>query len=159
VCSASIPPADDLDHLVLEDLVRLEEVLDLDEAVRSHLVELLDMQLVRVALGDAQDLEVLTLVVAHLEDADRAGPDVAAGERRLVDHEERVGVVAVVRAGALDEAVVEVVEDRAREDPIQPEDARVLVPLVLVPAPARDLDDDLDALGERAITRYRGAPR
>jgi hypothetical protein len=68
-------------------------------------------------------------------------------------------VVAVVGPRGLDEAVVEVVEDRAGEDPIEPEDARDLVPLVLVAAPARDLDDDLDALGKPAFTRYRGAPR
>ena len=127
--------------------------------VRPHLVELLDVLLVGVALGDAQDLEVLALVVAHLEDADGPGPDVAAGERRLVDDEEGVGVIAVVRAGPLDEAVVEVVEDGRGEDAVEAIDARGLVELVLVPAAARDLDDDLDTLGEAAVTRYRDVPR
>ena len=55
--------------------------------------------------------------------------------------------------------VVEVVEHGGGEDAIEPVDTRDLVPLVLVATPARDLDDDLDALGELAITRYRGAPR
>ena len=54
-------------------------------------------------------------------------------------------MVAVVGAGALDEPVVEVVEDGRREHAIEAEDSRVLVELVLVAAAARDLDDDLDA--------------
>src|SRR5204863_9147207 len=61
-----VPPADDFDGLVLEQLVRLEEVLDLDEAVRAHLVHLGDVRLVRVADADAQDLVVVALLVAHL---------------------------------------------------------------------------------------------
>ena len=85
-------------------------------------------------IGDAQDLEVEALLVAHLEAADRAGPDVAAGEGRLVDDQQGVGVVAVAGAGALDEAVVEVVVDGARQHAIEPEDAGLLVVLVLVAA-------------------------
>ena len=139
----------DLDGLVLERLVGLEEVLDLDQAVRPDLVEALDVLLVGVAEGDAQDLEVEALLVAHLEAADRPRPDVAAGEGRLVDDQQGVGVVAVAGAGALDEAVVEVVEDGARQHPIEPEDVRLLVVLVLVARPARDLDDDLDDLRKR----------
>ena len=73
-------------------------MLDLDEPVRPDLVQPLDVGLVRVADGDAQHLEVEALLVAHLEPADRAGPDAAAGERRLVDEEQGVGVVAVAGA-------------------------------------------------------------
>ena len=129
---------------VLEQLVGVEEVLDLDEPVRPDLVEVLDVGLVGIGDGDAQDLEVLALVVAHLEAADRAGPDAAAGEGRLVDQEEGVGVVAVAGPGVADEAVVEVVVDGRGEDAVEPEDVGRLVVLVLVPAAARDLDDDLD---------------
>ena len=145
-----ISPAEDLDRLVLERLVRIEEVLDLDEPVRSDLLEPLDVLLVHVAKRDAQDLEVEALLVAHLEPADRARPDVAAGERRLVDDQERVGVIAVTGPGPLDEPVVEVVVDRRRQDPVQPEHLGLLVELVLVAAATRDLDDDLDDFRERA---------
>ena len=141
-------PADHLDRLVLERLVGLEEVLDLDEAVRADLLQALDVLLVRIAEGDAQDLEVEALLVAHLQPADGPRPDVAAGERRLVDDQERVGVVAVAGAGGLDEAVVEVVEDGAAEDAVEPVDADLLVVLVLVARTARDLDDDLDDVRE-----------
>ena len=57
-------------------------------------------------------------------------------------------MVAVVGPRALDEAVLEVVVDGRREHAIEPEHAGLLVELVLVPAAARDLDDDLDALRE-----------
>src|SRR6185369_16752970 len=97
------PPAEDVDALVLEELVCLEEVLDLHEPMGPHLVEAVDVGLVRIGLGDAQDLVVGALLVTHLEDPDRAGPDVAAGERRLVDDQEGVGVVAVIGPGVLDE--------------------------------------------------------
>ena len=49
-------------------------MLDLDQPVRPDLVQALDVRLVRVADGDAQDLEVEALLVAHLEAADRAAP-------------------------------------------------------------------------------------
>ena len=49
-------------------------MLDLDQAVRPDLVEPLDVLLVGVAEGDAQDLEVEALLVAHLEAADRVAP-------------------------------------------------------------------------------------
>ena len=94
-CPVVIAPADDVDGLVLEQLVGLEEVLDLDQPMRPDLLEPLDVLLVGVAQRDAQDLEVEALVVAHLEPADRPRPDVAAGERRLVDEQQGVRVVAV----------------------------------------------------------------
>ncbi len=53
-------------------------------------------------------------------------------------------MVAIVGAGALDKAVIEVVVDRRRQDPIQSEDAGMLIELVLVATTARDLDDDLN---------------
>ena len=77
-------------------------------------------------------LEDKTVEILGWRDRDRARPDVAAGEGWLVDHEQRIRVVAVAGPGALDEAVVEVVEDRAAQHPIQAEDPRFLVELVLV---------------------------
>ncbi len=45
----AVAPADHLDRLVLERLVRREELLDLDESMGSHLVELLDVLLMGIA--------------------------------------------------------------------------------------------------------------
>ena len=131
-----VVPADHIDRLVLEQLVGAEEVLDLDQPMGPDLGQLLDVRLVRVADRDAQDLVVDTLVIAHLEGADGACPDVAAGERRLVDEQQGVGRVAVAGEGVGHEAVVEVVEHRRRQHPIEAEDARRGVELVLVAAAA-----------------------
>src|SRR5258706_475561 len=141
-------PADDLDVLVLEQLVRLEEVLDLDQAMGTDLVEVGDVLLMRIAEGDAQDFEVEALLVVHLEPADRPGPDVAARERRLVDQQQDVRRISVARQRVDREAVVEVVEDRRRQDSIEPEDPRLRVELVLVARATRDLDHDFDDIRE-----------
>ena len=42
----AVTPADDVGLLVLEQLVRLEEVLDLDQAVRPDLLQFRDVLLV-----------------------------------------------------------------------------------------------------------------
>ena len=119
----AVAPADDLDRLVLERLYVSKKCSISTRRCGRTWSSALDVRLVRVADRDAQDLEVEALLVAHLEPADRPGPDVAAGERRLVDDQQGVGVVAVVGARALDEAVVEVVEDGRRQDAVEPEDA------------------------------------
>jgi hypothetical protein len=85
--------------------------------MRPDLLEPLDVLLVRVADRDAQDLEVEALLVRISRPPIGLRPDVTAGERRLVDDEERVGVIAVAAARALDEAVVEVVVDGATRAP------------------------------------------
>ena len=94
------------------------------------------MPVERVGDRHAQDLEVDALLVAHLEHADRASPDVAAREGPLIDEQHGVGRVAVVGERALDEAVVEVVEHGRREDAVEAEDPGDLVVLVLVAAAA-----------------------
>src|SRR4051794_32326598 len=108
-------------------------MLDLDESVRPNLVEAFDVRLMRIGNRHAQHLEVLSLVVAHLQPADRPGPDATTREGRLVDQEEGVRVIAVTAPGLAHEAVVEVVVNRGSEDAIETKDARPLVPLVLVP--------------------------
>src|SRR4051812_21842265 len=70
-----VAPAHHVNGLVLEQLVRVEEVLDLDQAMRPDLLEPFDVLLVRIPDGDAQGLEVEPLLVPHLEPADRPRPD------------------------------------------------------------------------------------
>jgi len=124
----------------------------IDEAGR-HLRNVLDRTEDEVVLQHGEHLVVRFVAVDHAQPADRAGPDPAAGERRLVNEQQRVGVVAVARARVGDEAVVEVVVDGRRQDAVEAEDAGGLVVLVLVPAAARNLDDDLDH--GREIARAR----
>jgi len=80
VRAADAVPAAYLGQLVLEQLVGLEEVLDLDQAMRTDLLEPLHVGLVRIADRHAQHLEVRALLVSHLEAADGPGPDVASGK-------------------------------------------------------------------------------
>ena len=150
VCPLAISPAQDLDRLVLEDLVRVEEVLDLDQAVRANLLQALDVLLVRIADGHAEHFEVEAHLVPHLEPADGACPDVAAGEGRLVDDQQGVGMITVVGPRPLDKPVVEVVVHGRRQHAIEPEHPGLFVELVLVAAAAPDFDDDLDDFRERS---------
>ena len=104
----------------------------------------------RIVVRDGEDLVVVALLVGHVEHADRAGADDAAGERRLRDHDQDVERVAVIGQAALDEAIVARVVDARVEDPVEHEPMADVVVLVLVPAPARDLHDDLDRAALRA---------
>src|SRR6266571_432601 len=74
---AAVAPAHHRDALVLEELVRLEEVLDLAGQVRRHLVEGLDVLEERIGHRHAQDLVVRALVVGHGQTADRTAPNMA----------------------------------------------------------------------------------
>ena len=92
------------------------------------------------------------------EHADRARVHPAARERRLVEQDDRVGVVAVAGSRPVDEAVLVRVEHRRREHAVEPDRAGPLVELVLVARSARDLDDDLDVSGNvrRRLVPARG---
>ena len=99
----------------------------------------------------ADDLLVRPLLVGHVEHADRAHADPAARERRLADEHERVERVAVLAERALDVAVVGRVAHRREEPPVEHDPLELVVPLVLVPRPRRDLDED------DAVTHASGA--
>ena len=104
----------------------------------------------RVVVGNGEDLEVMALLVGHVEHPHRAGADDAAGEGGLRDDDEHIERVAVIGQAALDEAVVARVVDARVEDPVEHEPMADVVVLVLVPAPARDLHHDLDRAALRA---------
>src|SRR5690349_3894244 len=100
-------PQGALDALAgLEVLVDLEEVLDLHPVELGQVVDVTQVLLARVVTGHAEDLVVATLLVLHPEHPDRAGPDQATRERRLLDQDERVERVAVLTERVLDEPVV-----------------------------------------------------
>jgi hypothetical protein len=65
-------------------------------------------------------------------------------------------VVAVAGSRVADKPVIEVVVDRRGQHAIEAENVGHLVVLVLVAAPARDLDDDLDDPGEVVRARAHG---
>ena len=86
-------------------------------------------------------LSSIALLVAHLEHADGLDRDQAARERRLVQADERVERIAVLPERAAQEAVVGRVRRGAHQQAVELDPAELLVVLVLVAAPLRDLDD------------------
>src|SRR5439155_4147814 len=126
----------------LEILVALEEMLDL---VAQFVLDVVDVGH-PLELGSserhAEELLVGAFLVGHVEDADRADADPAAGERRVGDEHERVERVAVLGERALDVAVVRGVRHRGEEAPVEHDAPELLVPLVLVARARRDLDED-----------------
>src|SRR5215204_1765841 len=144
VADVGVAPAEGLDRLVLELLVDGEEVLDLPQQVGRDLVDLVDVVPVGVGQGDDQQLLVRALVVGHVEHADDAGLDLAAGEGRLAQQDHGVERVAVLGQGVGDEAVVGRVVDGAEQHPVEADAARLVVELVLVAGSLGDLDHDVD---------------
>ena len=138
----------DLDRLSFQELVVLEEPAEHHQAVRGQLGGLTEAVELGVADGDGQDLVVGLAGVEHGHQADRPGGH--QGHRRhglLAEHQdvERV-VVLGVRLG--DEAVIGRVVDRRVEDPVEPEQAGLLVQLVLDARPHRDLDQGVELARE-----------
>jgi len=128
----------------LEHLVDVEEMFDLGPLEFRDVVDLDDLLPPWVGGGHAQHFRVGSLVVGHPEDADRTGPHPAARKHRLVEQHERVERVAVLTERVGDEPVVGRIHGRGEEAAIEPQHVPLVVVLVLVPAPARDLDDDVD---------------
>src|SRR5512138_2599589 len=134
-------PAEDFRLLAFEILVDRKEVLDLTEEVRRSIAQPVIAVIQRVVYGYGQDLLVHALLIAHPEYADRPHDDETAGERRHRHHYENIEWVTIVSERAREEAVIARIVDRTVQQPVELEEAGVLVQLVLVAAPARDLDD------------------
>src|SRR6185437_16105257 len=114
----------------LEVLVALEEVLDLVAQLVLDVVDVGHSFERRVARRDTQELLVRTLLVLHVEDADRAHPDPAAREGRVGDEDERVERVSVLGERPLDEAVVGGIRHRGEEPAVEDDAPELVVPLV-----------------------------
>src|SRR5439155_21051057 len=82
------------------------------------------------------------LLVGHVEDADRANADATAGEGRIADEHERIERIAVLAERSLDVAVVRGIAHRGEEAPVEDDPTELLVELILVPRPGRNLDVD-----------------
>ena len=107
-------------------------MLDLLEVVRRDIVQILELFGVWVAQRHGQDLLVRDASVHQVEKTDRPYVHEAAGEDRDRHEYEHVQRIVVLGEGAGEEAVVPRVVDRAVEHAVEPEDAQLLVELVLV---------------------------
>ena len=94
--------------------------------------------------GHAEDLVIDTHLVPHPEHADRPAVDQAAREGGLVQDDQRVKRIAVVREGVLDESVVVRVPGRGEEHPVQPDAPGLMIHFILIALALRDLDDHIE---------------
>jgi hypothetical protein len=108
--------------------------------------QLVDVLEPRLARRDADQLGVLAGLVAHVEHADRAALDDDAGIHRVLEQHECIERVAVAGERVGKEAVVGRVGGRREQPAVEVHPAVLVVDLVLVAAPARDLDDHVDAV-------------
>ena len=115
-------------------------MLDFQAVELRHVLDLGTPGGALVGGGNAQDLVVAALLVAHAEHAERAAADHAAGKRGLFEEDEGVQRVAVLAQGVVDETVVVRVAGRGEEHTIEADATRLVVNLVLVSVPLGDLD-------------------
>ena len=123
---------------------RREEVLDLVEQERGGRPDVLEGAVLRVSGISGRNTEhlvVATGLVMHPEHADGAHAHVASRERRRVEQHPHVKGIAVFGQGVRDEPVVGRVLRRGEERAVEPDRSGVVVHLVLVARPARDLRD------------------
>ncbi len=147
----AVHPAADVGGLArLEFLVDVEEVADLVEHVLGHVGQVPDPGLADVVRADAEDLSVRPALVAHPEDGDRPHGQQAAGERGLIHPGKHVDRRAVLREGAKDLAVVQRVDRRREQHPVQPDVPAHGIDLVLVARPLGGFDNDLNVHGSQA---------
>src|SRR4029453_17199948 len=99
VADVGVAPAVDVDRLVLELFLDGEEGANFPKRVRGGRGDPVDVVPVGIGQGDDQQLLVRALVVGHVEHADDAGLDLAAGEGRLAQQGHGVPGVAGPRHG------------------------------------------------------------
>ena len=133
--------------LRLEGLVDVEEVLDLLDQLRGQLGDVVHVGESRLLGWDADKFGVLAGLVAHVQHADGATLDDDTRIHRVLEQDECVERIAVARERVGHESVIGGVRGGGEEATVEVDLAVLVVDLVLVAAPAGDLDDDVDAIG------------
>jgi len=128
----------------LKVFVDREEVFDLRESLCGDVVNVHRFAPAWFAVMDAQNLGVTAGVIGHPEDANGAHVDPAAGKGGVFGEDENVKWIAVLRECVGDEPVLSGVGRGREEAAVKVDPPSFVVDFVLVAAPARDLDDDID---------------
>src|SRR5690606_2667412 len=135
-----VGPAAHLYFPAFQLLIDREEVADGPQGVAGDVGETLDVLLVRVDGADRQDLDVLALVVGHVQRPDDPGGDDAGRLKASRPQHQDIEGVAVFGLRLRDVAIVGRVHYGARQDAIDPQDSSFFVDIVLDLAPFRQFD-------------------
>jgi serine-type D-Ala-D-Ala carboxypeptidase/endopeptidase (penicillin-binding protein 4) len=141
-------PGGTLDALAgLEFLVDREEVLDFQPIEFGDMVDVAQMFHAGITGRHTQHLVVATGLIAHPEHAHRTAADDDARERRLLEQNEGIEGVAVLTQGVVDEAIVMGIARCGEEHAIQANTTGLVIQLVFIATPARNLDRDVELHG------------
>ena len=94
---------------------------------------------------------IFAFVVVHFHHTDGAYIDDRERDNRLLAEDEHVERIAILTIRARDEAVIRGIHDGAVEHPIEPQQARGFIDLVLVLAAQRHFDDNRKVLADASI--------
>src|SRR5207248_6713558 len=106
--------------------------------------DVLQMLEPRVVRGHAEHLVVTAHLVLHPIHSDLPAEDEAAGERRLLQQDQRVEWIPVRAQRFFDEPVVRRILRGREQRAVQPDAAGLVIHLVFVPPPFGDLDGDVE---------------
>src|SRR6185503_19031609 len=134
--------------LAFERLVVEEETLQLRERVWRQGVDVAVVRELRIVDVDGDDLVVLSAIVRHRDDADRAAADERERNERLLAEHQDVERISVSTVRLRDESIIRGIVDRRVENAISAEQARRLVQLVLDLRALRDLHEREEVVAE-----------
>jgi len=137
------PPLD-LTSDAFEILVDREEVLDFIEPVLRNILQVANPVEARIGGGHGKHLLVPPLLVAHEQYADGAHHDVASRECRFLHKHKNIQRIPITPTGVWNEAIIDGVSNRSKQDTAQTERACLRIVLNLVARAGRDLDDRLE---------------
>ena len=119
-------------------------MLNLVDEVLRKILEVPDVISLRILVDHGDQLGIGASLVSHEEHPDNPGRDQAARECRVIEQDECIEWVAVLGQGIFHESVITRIAGSSEQATVESEHVALVVELVLVPTPCRDLDDDVD---------------
>ena len=140
-------PAEHLRALAFQVLVDRKEVRDFLHHVRINLRVVVHFLVTRIVARHGKNLFVFRALVDHLQHADGADFDQAAGETWIFREHEHVQRVAVAGKRGRDKTIVARIMHRRIQTAIETEHVKLLVVLVLVLFAEWNFDDGIHDFG------------
>ena len=128
----------------LEVLVHLEEMLDFEAVKLRNVLDLSTPRCALIRRGNTQDLVVPALLIGHAEHTECAATNHTTRESGLFKEDEGVKRITVFTEGVINEAVIIGIPCRSEEHTVKADASRLVIDLVLVPVPLRDLNGHIE---------------